>query len=188
MDPTTSEALAIALLVVLSALFSGMETALVSLSEVKLRDRRDGGEKLPMLLARWVDEPNEVLAMLLIGNNLVNITASALATHLTELLLRDSAYAGWGIPIAVGVMTLLILIFGEVAPKTYAKHNPERYARLLPLLNVTHWLFKPFVTVLVLLTRRVVETMGGHVDSDRAKVTEEDIEEMVRVGQREGSI
>ena len=95
-----------------------METALVSLSEVKLRDRRDSGEKLPMLLGRWLDEPNEVLAMLLIGNNLVNITASALATHLTELILRTAPTRGGGIPIAVGVMTLLILIFGEVAPKT----------------------------------------------------------------------
>jgi putative hemolysin len=141
-----------------------------------------------MLLERWLDAPNDVLAMLLIGNNLVNITASALATHLTDLLLRDSDYAGWGIPIAVGVMTLLILIFGEVAPKTYAKHNPERYVKLLPALNVVHWLFRPFVTVLVMLTRRVVQTMGGDVDSDRSKVTEEDIEEMVRVGQREGSI
>ena len=165
-----------------------METALVSLSEVKLRDRRDSGEKLPMLLGRWLDEPNEVLAMLLIGNNLVNITASALATHLTELLLRDSAYAGWGIPIAVGVMTLLILIFGEVAPKTYAKHHPERYARLLPALNMAHWVFRPAVVVLVALTRGVLQTMGGDMDSERSVVTEEDIEEMVRVGQREGSI
>jgi putative hemolysin len=180
--------LAIALLVIVSALFSGMETALVSLSEVKLRDRRDGGEKLPMLLGRWLDEPNEVLAMLLIGNNLVNITASALATHLTELILRDSGYAGWGIPIAVGVMTLVILIFGEVAPKTYAKHHPERYARLLPLLTFAHWVFRPFVIVLVALTRSVLQTMGGDMDSERAVVTEEDIEEMVRVGQREGSI
>ena len=160
----------------------------MSLSEVKLRDRRDSGEKLPMLLGRWLDEPNEVLAMLLIGNNLVNITASALATHLTELLLRDSAYAGWGIPIAVGVMTLLILIFGEVAPKTYAKHHPERYARLLPALNMAHWVFRPAVVVLVALTRGVLQTMGGDMDSERSVVTEEDIEEMVRVGQREGSI
>jgi len=188
LDPITREALAIALLVLLSALFSGMETALVSLSEVKLRDRRDGGKKLPMLLGRWLDEPNEVLAMLLIGNNLVNITASALATHLTEVVLRDSAYAGWGIPIAVGVMTLLILIFGEVAPKTFAKHHPERYVRLLPSLNVAHWVFRPFVVVLVALTRGVLQTMGGDMDSERAVVTEEDIEEMVRVGQREGSI
>lgn len=165
-----------------------METALVSLSEVKLRDRRDSGEKLPMLLGRWLDEPNEVLAMLLIGNNLVNITASALATHLTELILRDSAYAGWGIPIAVGVMTLLILIFGEVAPKTFAKHHPERYVKLLPALTLAHWLFRPAVVVLVALTRGVLQTMGGDMDSDRAVVTEEDIEEMVRVGQREGSI
>lgn len=173
---------------VLSALFSGMETALVSISEVKLRARRDDGEKLTRLLRLWLDTPNDVLAVLLIGNNLVNITASALATDFTERMLEGSPYAGFGIPIAVGAMTLLILIFGEVAPKTFAKHHPDQYLRMLPLLNGFAWLMTPLSRLLVGLTGRVVGAMGGDVDGERAIVTEEDIEEMVRVGQREGSI
>ncbi|MEZ4269109.1 MAG: hemolysin family protein [Myxococcota bacterium] len=176
------------MMVLLSALFSGMETALVSLSEVKLRTQADSGAKMPRMLRRWIEQPNDVLASLLIWNNFVNITASAFATALTENMLAGSEYAGWGIPIAVGGMTLAILIVGEVVPKTYAKHNPEAFATLVPILT-------PFFTVsygpmilLVALTRRVVTWMGGELTSERARVTEEDIEEMVRVGTMDGSI
>ena len=165
-----------------------METALVTLSEFKLRARRDEEGQFGLLLGKWLDEPNDVLATLLIGNNLVNIAASALATHLTELLLLGSDWAGWGIPIAVGVMTLLILVVGEVAPKTYAKHHPERYIKALPLLRPFYWFTYPFMKVLVATTGSLVRAMGGDVDADRMRVTEEDIEEMVRVGGAEGSI
>ncbi|MEE2779552.1 MAG: hemolysin family protein [Myxococcota bacterium] len=187
MEPVTSEAIAILLLVGLSAVFSGMETALLSLSEVKLRARADE-EELPRMLRLWLDSPNDVLATLLIGNNLVNITASALATHLTERLLVGAPYEGWGIPIAVGVMTLLVLIFGEVAPKTYAKHHSERYLRALPVIRFSHTLFFPLRKVLLVMTTRVVESLGANLDSERMQVTEEDIEELVRLGSAEGSI
>lgn len=164
-----------------------METALLSLSEVKLRARANE-DGFPRLLQRWLDEPNTVLATLLVGNNLVNITASALATDLTHRLVVDSPYAGWGVPIAVGAMTLLILIFGEVAPKTYAKNHPERYLKALPLLQFSHALFLPLSRALIALTRRMVKTVGAEFDSERATVTEEDIEQLVRLGSAEGSI
>jgi putative hemolysin len=76
LDTVSGEALTIIILVVLSALYSGMETALLSLSEVRLRARVEDGERLPRMLLSWLDKPNLVLATLLIGNNLVNITAS----------------------------------------------------------------------------------------------------------------
>lgn len=188
MDTVSGEALTIIILVVLSALYSGMETALLSLSEVRLRARVEDGERLPRMLLSWLDKPNLVLATLLIGNNLVNITASVLATDLTRRLVDPTPYAGWGMPIAVGAMTLLILIFGEVAPKTFAKHHPERYLIALPLLTFSYSFFMPFTRLLVFLTQRVVETMGGEFESEKSLVTEEDIEEMVRLGSAEGSI
>jgi putative hemolysin len=187
LEPVTSEALAIVLLVALSAVFSGMETALLSLSEVKLRARADEAP-LPRMLQLWLDSPNDVLATLLIGNNLVNITASALATHLTDRLLVGASYEGWGIPIAVGVMTLLVLIFGEVAPKTYAKHHPDRYLLVLPIIRFTHTLFMPLRKALLFITTRVIQTLGANLDGERMQVTEEDIEELVRLGSAEGSI
>lgn len=188
LDTVTGEALTITILVVLSALYSGMETALLSLSEVRLRARVEDGESLPRMLAAWLEKPNLVLATLLVGNNLVNITASALATDMTRRLVAPTPYAGWGIPIAVGAMTLMILIFGEVAPKTFAKHHPERYLVSLPLLNFSYSFFMPFTKLLVFLTQRVVETMGGEFESEKSLVTEEDIEELVRLGSAEGSI
>jgi putative hemolysin len=188
LDTVSGEALTIVILVVLSALYSGMETALLSLSEVRLRARVEDGESLPRMLQAWLDKPNLVLATLLVGNNLVNITASALATDLTRQLVEPTPYANMGIPIAVGAMTLLILIFGEVAPKTFAKHHPERYLVSLPLLTFSYSFFMPFTRLLVFLTQRVVETMGGEFESEKSLVTEEHIEEMVRVGSAEGSI
>ncbi|TNF24386.1 MAG: HlyC/CorC family transporter [Deltaproteobacteria bacterium] len=183
---TTLEVILILFLVVLSAVFSGMETALVSLTEMKLRRQIDDSKRsAPRMLVAWRDKPNDVLATLLIGNNLVNITASALATDLTNHLLGDT---GWGIPIAVGAMTMLVLIFGEVVPKTFAKHNPERFLVLLWLISVTHTVFYPVMRVLVALTRRFVKMLGGETDAVTATVTEEDIEEMVRIGKSDGSM
>ncbi|MCB9727302.1 MAG: HlyC/CorC family transporter [Deltaproteobacteria bacterium] len=188
MDAISLEAVLIPLMVLLSALFSGMETALVSLSDVKLRTQADSGAKMPRMLRRWLEQPNDVLASLLIWNNLVNITASAFATSLTERLLEGSPMAGWGIPIAIGVTTLAILIVGEVVPKTYAKHNPEAYAAFIPIFTPFFALsFGPMV-LLVALTRRIVTWMGGELTTERARITEEDIEEMVRVGTMDGSI
>ncbi len=175
------------MLVALSAVYSGMETALVSLTDLRLRRVLEAQKKPSKMLKLWQDSPNDVLATLLIGNNLVNITASAMATHFTEQVLRGTSYGGWGIPIAVGAMTLLILIFGEIVPKTYAKHNPERYLRALPLIRLTHFMFYWFMKVMVMLTQTVVKWLGGETEQT-ATVTEEDIEEMVRIGKNDGSM
>lgn len=186
MDSTTIEALAILFLVGLSAIFSGMESALFSLSEVKLRGRLETDGKLPKVLQAWLDRPNHVLAGILIGNNLVNITASALATDLSYQLFSglEGAYA---MSIAVGVMTLLVLIGGEVVPKTLAKHHPERYLMFLPIIRFSLFVFTPLTIALVWVTHRVVQLFGGDVDS-QLRVTDEDIENMVRIGKKDGSI
>ncbi len=187
LDVSTTEAFVILFLVGLSAVFSGMETALVSLSEVKLRSRLEGDDKAPKMLELWLHRPNDVLATLLVGNNVVNITGSALATAFTEKMLQGSAYAGWGIPIAVGCMTLLVLIAGEIIPKTFAKHHPERFLKALPVIHLTYVVTYPFTMVLVRLTSRVVQGLGGSIQ-DGPTVTEEDIEELVRIGRQDGSI
>ncbi len=185
---TTLEVFLIIILVALSALYSGMETALVSLNDVRLRRQLEElGKQPPKTLLLWRDKPNDVLTTLLIGNNIVNITASALATDFTHQLLAGTTYAGWGIPIAVGAMTMLVLIFGEVVPKTFAKHNPERYLALLPMIALSYRLFYPAMRVLVWLTRRFVVAIGGEIEGT-ATVTEEDIEEMVRIGKSDGSM
>jgi len=183
----TVEALFIFLLLALSASYSAMETALVSLSEARSRRILDDHPYPSRMLVRWLDRPNDVLATLLIGNNFVNITISALATDATESLLQGTLYAGWGIPIAVGLTTVVVLIAGEVVPKTYAKHNPEKVLNLLPLITVSYALFYPVMRVLVRLTGRVVKRLGGASVSG-ANVTDQDIEDMVRIGSNDGSM
>jgi len=164
-----------------------METALVSLGDMRLRRHLEDDPRPSRMLKMWRDRPNDVLATILIGNNFVNIFASALATDLTESLLQGTAYAGWGIPIAVGVMTMVVLVAGEVVPKTYARHNPEKILVALPILTLTYALFYPVMRVLVRLTRSVVTRLGGATEATTG-VTEDDIEEMVRVGKSEGSM
>lgn len=163
-----------------------METALISLGDMKLRRLLDKPNP-PKLLVMWHDRPNRVLATILIGNNLVNITASALATDFTHRLLLGTSVAGWGIPIAVGVMTMFVLIAGEVVPKTYAKHNPEKVLRVLPIMSASYFLFYPLTRVLVRLTRQVVKRLGGEVEGS-SSFTDEDIAEMVRIGKSDGSV
>ncbi len=174
----------IGFLLILSALFSGMETAMLSLSEVRLRARAESEEQLPRVLQGWLDDPLHVLTTLLIGNNAVNITASALATFLA------AGHAGLGLPIAVGGMTLLVLFFGEIVPKSFAKYRPELYVKLLPLLSPFYRVCELLAPIMLWATRRVVRRIGGgDMDaSGQATVTEEVIEEMVRVGEAEGSL
>ena len=164
-----------------------METALVTLGDVKTRRLIEDSPRPSRILKLWRSAPNEILATILIGNNVVNITISALATDLTDTMLHGTSIAGWGIPIAVGVTTLFVLVAGEVVPKTYAKHNPERVLFTLPIITLTYYMFYPIMRVLVRLTSGVVQRMGGSTDH-QPSVTEEDIEEMVRIGKTDGSM
>lgn len=164
-----------------------METALVTLGDVKTRRLIEDSPRPSRILKLWRSAPNEILATILIGNNVVNITISALATDLTDTMLQGTSVAGWGIPIAVGVTTLFVLVAGEVVPKTYAKHNPERVLFTLPIIAMTYFLFYPVMRVLVRLSSGVVHRMGGSTDN-QPSVTEEDIEEMVRIGKTDGSM
>ena len=103
------------ILIALSALFSSVETALMSVSNIKVRslvrEKKRGSEALK----RIKEKPERLLITILVGNNLVNIGSAALATSITTEMFGDI-----GIGIATGVMTLLILVFGEITPKSYA--------------------------------------------------------------------
>ncbi|MCC6620258.1 MAG: HlyC/CorC family transporter [Deltaproteobacteria bacterium] len=184
---TSTEVIAILVMLALSSMYSAMETALIALGDVKLRVMLDETPRPPRMLTLWRDKTTDVLATILIANNTVNITISALATDLTDGLLEGTSYAGFGIPIAVGVTTFAILIVGEVVPKTFGKQNPERVLVFLPVLQLTYWLFYPLMRVLVHLTQGVVTRLGGET-SPAPSVTEEQIEHMVRVSQSEGSM
>ncbi|MBN1382108.1 MAG: HlyC/CorC family transporter [Deltaproteobacteria bacterium] len=185
-----SQILAILLCIVGSALFSSTETALTSLSHRKVQQMLDNGKKSP-LLELWLAKPNDVLTTILIGNNIVNILASSLATRFSYQQLQGmgiSNVESFAVAVAVGVMTLIILIFGEVVPKTYAKHNAEA---MIPLFLIIYAFYYPFLLitkVLVYISRTVVWITGGKFSHEGPLVTEEDIEWMIRRGTEEKSL
>ena len=175
------ELLAIAACLLVSAFFSGTETALTSLNEARvhqLLERHPGARSLHL----WLTRPAQVLTALLIGNNIVNILSSALATKVATKL-----FSNQGLGIAVGIMTLLLLIFGEITPKTFAKHNADRLAlAAMPLVKMCYYVFFPLVIVLSALARGVVRFSGGKVTAPDTAVTEQDIEFLIDLGKREG--
>lgn len=183
----TAEVILILVILGLSSIYAALETALIALGEVKLRLVIEESARPPRMLELWRDHPNDVLATILIANTFANITISALATDLTESMLEGTAWGGFGIPFAIGITTLVVLVAGEVVPKTYGKHNPESVLAFAPILRASHWLFYPLMRVLVRFSHGVVTKLGGETSAAQS-VTEEEIEHMVRVGKSEGSM
>jgi len=112
-------------LIFLSAFFSGVETAFISLSTVKLRKMISRKEKNAELVARLKSHPQRILITVLIGNNLVNIAAASIATIIAAKIFESNV-----IGITTGLMTLIILIFGEITPKSISIRYNEKISRL----------------------------------------------------------
>ncbi len=183
------EIVGILLSLVFSAFFSASETALSSLGRAHTEKLIDEGGRLNKSLQLWVDHPLRVLNAILIGNNIVNITASALATDLSNRLLGGTAYQDTAIPIAVGLMTLLLLTFGEIVPKSLARSQSERLAPwAIWLLKVPYALFYPGTLAFTWLAKKLITSLGGTSEQNTPPVTEEDIEYMVDLGSRVGSL
>jgi len=146
----------LAALLVLSAFFSGSETALMTANRYRLRHLAKSGHRGAMLASRLLDRPDRLIGVILLGNNLVNIGASAIATIIGLRLYGDA-----GIAIATGSLTLLVLIFSEVTPKTLAALHPERIAFpasyvYWPLLRLVY----PIVWVINLIANGVLRLIG----------------------------
>jgi putative hemolysin len=172
-------------LLILSAFFSGSETALFSLPSLRIQHLRAEQGRRGQLLAALMGEAHRLLITLLIGNTIVNVAASAAATFLIvttfqRLHLPESG----GIALAIGGMTFLLLIFGEVVPKIYAVHRAERFSlRVVGLLTVAVKLASPFVAVFSALATLVSRTVGR---TDREQVTEGELRMMARLGEEYG--
>lgn len=186
MDTVIWEAIGILVCLVASAFFSSSETALTSLSGHQAQKLVEEGESKSLQL--WLDHPIKVLTAILIGNNIFNITASALATDLANRLLEGTAAADWAIPAAVGVMTFLLLTFGEITPKAIAQKLYKRMAgTMMTLLKVPYFLFYPFTLGFARMTRVIMTLLGTDPKIKIPFVTAEEIEYMIDLGSREGT-
>ena len=129
-----------------------------------------------------MEHPNRVLTTLLIGNNIAGALCASIATVMAE-----EVFGSFTIGIAAGSTTLILLIFGEVTPKTFARHNAEQLApTMMTILRPFYWLFSPLVFVLTWVAALAVRFLGGQSSSQGPLATEEDIAYMIRLGNQEG--
>jgi Mg2+/Co2+ transporter CorB len=175
----------ILVLLLLSAFFSGSETALTASSRAKLRTMVDRGQRGAERALSLTEDNERLIGSILLGNNLVNILATSLATALLTRAFGDS-----GVALATLVMTLLVLIFAEVLPKTYAISNPESTAaRVSPLVRVVVVLLAPVVGAVRLLVRGILILFGVRTDPDGAVLSyREEIVGTLALGHSEGTV
>ena len=176
---------AILLLLVMSAFFSGSETALTAASRGKLRMKADKGSRGAERALKITEDSERLIGSVLLGNNLVNILATSLATALFTRILGDS-----GVAFATLVMTFLVLIFAEVLPKTYAITNAETAAAgVSGAISVVVKVFSPVVGVVRLLVRLVLRLFGVQTDPDsHVLAVREEIEGALNLGHSEGIV
>jgi putative hemolysin len=162
------------------------------MSDARIRRLIEDDRGPRKLFEVWLSDHSSVLTTLLAGNTLVNIIASAMVTSLALDLSASGHVPGWMANSTVGIgvfcLTMLILVWGEITPKTLAKGSPERFLKPLWLV---WWLHVPTHRVtggLTWLARRIIESVGVDADKNGFIVTEEQIEDMVRIGSEEGSI
>lgn len=167
-----------------SAFFSGSETAFISLSKAKLQALLQARGRKRDPLRVWIDSPSELLTSILIGNNLVNIGATAIATDIASRVFESSALA-----VAVGATTFVILVFGEITPKVMARRYAERYVLLAGYsLILFHYLIWPVTWIFSGLTRGLILMTGGDPDQDFATVQADEIRFLVSMSAKEGGI
>ncbi len=176
------EPLGMIILLLLSGFFSGSEIALMSVNKVEIRHLKQEGNVKAKIVDRLLDRSDRLLVTILVGNNLVNVGASAVATKIaTEM------FGSKGVGIATGVVTLLLLVFGEITPKSIANNKARKFSMAVARpIEICYYLFYPIVVTLNLLTQMV----SGEDENYHNKpfISEERIRRYVSVGEEEGVI
>ena len=172
------------LLIGLSAFFSSAETALTTVNKIRIRNLAEAGDKSAVTLTKVLEDQGKMLSAILVGNNVVNLTASSMSTTLAMNIWSNKA-----VGIATGVLTLVILVFGEISPKTistlYSEKISLKYAKIIYM----------FMTVMTPVIYAVNVLSSGflrlvHVDPNRKQeaITEDELRTIVEVSHEEGVI
>lgn len=180
MDSDSSLYIILIVCLVLSAFFSSSETALTSISRIRVRTMVDENKKNAKLLEKVLDNPNKLLSAILIGNNLVNICASSVAT-----VICTNLFGAGGVGVATGVLTVLILIVGEITPKTFARNNSEGVSTaVIKPIYFIETLLTPVICVFDVVTGVIFKLLGSK--EEKKTVTETEFLSMVDVSHEEG--
>ena len=180
----TTRLIVLFVLLFLSAFFSSAETAFTSLNKMRIKSFADEGSKKAKLVLSLLDKNTKFLSTILIGNNIVNIAASALTTILAQKLFGNS-YIG----LATGILTLLVLIFGEITPKTMASIHAEKMAFIYaPIINLLMILFTPLTFLVSGLAKAVMFILRIDPEKSGAHMTENELLTIVEASAQEGVI
>ncbi len=176
-----SELIGLGICLLLSGFFSGSEAVLMSIGVDRAKQLIEEGGNLGKALEFMVAKPNEILITILVGNNLVNVLASALATTISARIFDNDAIA-----YSVGFTTFFILIFGEIIPKTFARTHAEKLATfILFVLQLLYYAMYPFIRAMVWFIQRV---LGDNAQLNSRMITKDDIEYMVGKAEKEKTI
>nr|WP_302596859.1 hemolysin family protein [uncultured Cellulosilyticum sp.] len=186
MDPSLSvQSVQIVVLIILllaSGFFSASETALMAISKIEVRHMVAQNMKGATRLEKLLEDQNKLLGSILVGNNLVNIGASSLATVIATKLFDNS-----GVGIATGVMTILVLIFGEITPKSLSTQNTEKMALLVSgPISIVVAVFSPVVKVLMFITNGILRLFGVDPNATKPFITAGELKTIVNVSHEEG--
>ncbi len=169
-------------LIFFSAFFSSAETAMMSASKIKIRNLADDGNEKAKLLLKLLDNQSKMLSTILIGNNIVNIIVSSLTT-----ILAQSLFGNIGITIGTAIITVVVLIFGEITPKTAAAINSEkmalRYVRVIYAITI---IFTPIIWIINSLAFFVMKLLGINTKAREQAITESELRSIVDVSHEEG--
>jgi CBS domain containing-hemolysin-like protein len=170
--------------IIMSAYFSATETAFSTFNRIRIKNLAEKGNKKASKVLKLSDNYDTLLSTILIGNNIVNILASSLATILFVELLKDGSLAEWSSAISTAVLTVIVLTFGEISPKTVAKKRPEGFALFsAPLISVLMYVLRP----LTFIFQRLQNLLAKIFKSDEDKgMTEEELISIIEEAEEEG--
>ena len=175
---------AIGLLIALSGFFSGSETALTAASRPRMHHLAGAGDRRARAVARLTNDRERLIGAILLGNNAVNILASALATSVLISAVGDA-----GVAYATIGMTLVILVFAEVMPKTYAIRDADRVAlRVAPVLGPIVWLLSPIASAVRLFVSATLSAAGASQGPRTAGAAEEELRGTIALQAQEGAM
>ena len=171
-------------LLILSCLFSMSESAFLSVNKLRIRFLRRKKVKKAIRVGKLLDKQDELINTILIGNNIVNISISSILTTISLELFGNS-----GVAVATFIVTLLLLIFGEITPKTIGSKFPEKIAfGLSGFLTFWYFILRPFVFIFTKISDFAKFLTGSKKNKNEKSFTEEDIKTFIEVGEEEGTV
>ncbi len=174
--------LVLVLLLRLSGFFSSTETAMTTVNHLRIRSLAEEGDRRAMTMEKILEDPEKMLSAILIGNNIINISASSLATTLTM-----NVFGEWAVSLATGLLTLFVLIFGEITPKTRATLNAEELSlKYAPVIWGLIRVMTPLIFIINLLSGLVLRLQGVDRSAHDDAITEEDLRQFVDAGRQDG--